>query len=119
MKHYLLTLSPVGDVSALVFATSVERPHEYLSMLADELRAQHVSGRMVFDLLMSNGPKSSRYFCSVFDGFQFGRMEPVEPDACLREVAAKFFSSHIEEFDTSLLTPAMRYALKRGIEILS
>lgn len=117
MKHYLLTFSPVKDVEALVFATSVERPNEYLSILAEELRKNSISGRMIFDLLISNGPKSSRYFCADFDGFEFGRMKPIKPDASLKAVSMKFFACHMEEFDMSLLTPAMRYALKQGIEI--
>lgn len=117
MKHYLLTMSPTNGVQALVFATSVERPSAYLSAVAAELRELHVSGRMVFDFLMANGPRSSRYFAAIFDGQDFGRLEEIEPDSRLKAVAKDFYSSHIDEFDTSLLTPAIRFALRQGIDV--
>lgn len=117
MKHFLLSKSPSERFAALVFATSVERPHTHLAALATELKRRKLRGSMLFDLLVANGPKSPRFFVVNFDGSRFESFEPVQPDPEVTVASTQFYSDHIEEFDTSLLTPAMTFALRRGVSI--
>lgn len=115
MKHFLLADSPSSSFKALVFATSIERPHTYLSTLADEFKRRDLIGNVLFDLLVANGPKSQRYFVVNFDGSRFESFEPVQPEPEIKMASSRFYSDHLDQFDTSLLTPAMRFALRRGV----
>lgn len=115
MKHFLLTDSPSDQFKAIVFATSVERPHTHLGALAIEFQRRNLRGNVLFDLLVTNGPKSQRFFAVNFDGSRFDSFEPVQPELEIKKASSQFYSNHLSEFDTSLLTPAMRFALSRGI----
>lgn len=115
MKHFLLADSPSSSFKALVFATSIERPHAYLSALAAEFKRRNLRGNVLFDLLVANGSKSQRFFAVNFDGSRFESFEPVQPEPEIKKVSSRFYSDHLDEFDTSLLTPAMRFALRRGL----
>lgn len=117
MKHFLLGKSPSDRFAALVYATSVDRPYTHLSTLATELKRRRLRGSMLFDLLVANGPKSPRFFVVNFDGSSFDSFEPMQPDSEVTVASSQFFSDHIDEFDTSLLTPAMKFALRRGVPI--
>ena len=117
MNYFLLAKSPVKEFTALVFATGTERPHSYLAALAGELRRQDVRGRVIFDLLMANGARSSRFFAVNFDGVEFDSFEPLEPMPQLTVETTRFYCEHFREFDTSLLTPAARFALRRGVAL--
>lgn len=115
MNYFLTTQSPLEGFSVLVFPTGTERPHEHLPELALEFRRQRIKGRVVFDLLMANGARSARFFAVNFDGAEFDRFVPMEPLPELRRESSRFYAEHFEEFDTALLSPAVRFALQRGI----
>lgn len=119
MKHFAVFDSPSVKFSAVVIATGINVPQDDLDEVAEELRRLHVNGHVVFDLLTANGTKSRRFFAINFDGKSFpaARFKCVEPDTSVREASAKFLCDHLSEVDLSLLTPAMRFAVSRGIAV--
>ncbi|PPT92902.1 hypothetical protein XaraCFBP7407_19205 [Xanthomonas arboricola pv. arracaciae] len=120
MRKFVIISSSSQDFSVVVMATGVALPQENLEDVADELRRRHVSGSVVFDLLASNGSRHCRFYKASFDGFAFcdrPRFSPVEPDTSIREETARYLQGHIDEFDLSLLTPAMMFAAKRGVAL--
>jgi hypothetical protein len=121
MKHYVVCPSPNKQkYAAVVIATGTSRPQEELEQVAAELREQGgPHGPVVFDLLTTNGTKTRRYFALQFDGRDFPevRFSKIEPDEALRNASASFFSSHLDEVDLSLVTPAMRFALREGLAV--
>ena len=52
-----------------------------------------------------------------FDGVEFDSFEPLEPMPQLTVETTRFYCEHFREFDTSLLTPAARFALRRGVAL--
>lgn len=102
--------------SAVVIATGPAAPQEELDQVAADLRHMHIRGRVVFDLLTSNGTQTRRFFALSFDGERFPRkrFEHVEGDAALRRASARFFAEHLDEVDLVLLTPALRHAVRVG-----
>jgi hypothetical protein len=117
-KRFLLATEPTPGHDAAVFATSHVNPLEALEDVERELADRKVKGKVVFDLLLTNGHKLNRYFVGVFDGqhFRDSKFSPVQAEyADLSRASAQFLKGHFEEVSTSLLTPAMRYAIKTGI----
>lgn len=119
MKHFAVFDSPSAKFSAVVISTGIAGPQNELDEVALELRRRHVTGHVVFDLLTANGTRSSRFYSIQFDGkcFPKARFQNVEPDKALCEASSRFLSDHISEVDLSLLTPAMRFAVSRGIAV--
>lgn len=119
MKHFAVLNSPSAKFSAVVISTGINVPHENLDEVAHELRRLHIRGPVVFDLLTANGTRTRRFFSIKFDGegFPISRFQNVEPDSAVRAASSKFLCDHLSEVDLSLLTPAMRFAVSRGIPI--
>ncbi|MEY4416211.1 MAG: hypothetical protein RIQ53_3504 [Pseudomonadota bacterium] len=120
MTHFLVTQSPTHRYAAMVFAASVERPHANLASVAKELKRRRVSGCVLFDLLIANGARSQRFFAVDFDGSRFvDAFEPVQAEPEVAAASARFLAEHADDVDTALLTPAQRFALKRGVVLAS
>ena len=123
MKNdYLLrTEVPVAlGVSAFILAANFHSPFECLSEISEELDREHVKGVVVFDMLLANGSKLNRFFMAEFDGKSFvensiqGAMNEYSK---LSSASAVFLQSSIQLVDDVLLTPAMKFAVKRGIPL--
>jgi len=121
MKHYIVCSSPDrSKYVAVVFATGTSRPQDKLEEVEADLRKQGGEiGKVLFDLLATNGTKTRRYFSLQFDGSHFApvRFHRVEPDEQVRKFSSEFFAAHLDQVDLSLLTPALRFAVKRGIAV--
>lgn len=106
------------DVEAAVFATGAVSPMEALMQVEQDLREKGVTGRVLFDLLLSHGNKANRYFLADFDGRRF-RNARFESAKCryadFSPVSARFLREHLDEVDASLLSDAMRFALRKGV----
>lgn len=117
-KRFILSTEPTAELQAAVFATCAVSPMEALEDVERELSEKNVSGKVLFDLLLANGNKANRYFVAAFDGHKFDhghfhsamhRYESLSP------VSAEVLKGHYAEVDPSLLTAAMKFALRRGI----
>lgn len=116
MKPFVIRKSPTEKFSAVVIATGVTAPQEDLDQVEASLRRMHVRGQVVFDLLTSNGTQTRRFFSMLFDGEHFPtvRFQRVEGDEPLRNSTARFFAEHLDEVDLTLLSPALRSAVRQG-----
>lgn len=117
-KRFLLETEPTPGLQAAVFATCAVSPMEALEDVERELSAKKVFGKVLFDLLLSNGHKANRYFVAEFDGRKFsqdGFNSEMHRYESLSSVSAQVLKGHFSEVDPSLLSGAMRFALKKGI----
>lgn len=120
MKSFALINSACSKFEVVIMATGAELPYRHINEICEELRQLHVQGAVVFDLLASNGSRSRRFFSTSFDGDQFPVdlcLKPVDPESDVREVAANYLQKHLSEFDLTLLTPAMKFAARKGIPL--
>jgi hypothetical protein len=117
-KHFLLETTPTPGLQAAVFATCAVSPMESLDEVERELTSRNVRGKVLFDLLLSNGHKANRYFVAEFDGLRFSRdgfnSEMHKYDA-LSPLSAQVLKGHFSEVDASLLSSALQFALRKGI----
>lgn len=105
---------------AMVLATDYRRPDEYLGGLETALPEAGVCGKIVFDLLLSNGNTWQRYFSADVD--TEGRMKEVkhirEGLEDLASLSAGIFAQHLGCLDMSLLSAAQQAAVKTGTPLL-
>ena len=119
MKTFAILESPSSDFSAIVLSIGVTAPNEDMDSVATDLRDMHVSGRVVFDFLTANGTKTRRFFYADFNGVEFTncKFNLVDPDLSVKQASARFLKSHLPEVDLTLLSPAMRFAVTKGIPL--
>ncbi|MGV0127827.1 type II toxin-antitoxin system RnlB family antitoxin [Burkholderia gladioli] len=90
-----------------------------LDLVESELRERKVRGAVLFDLLLVNGNKD-RYYLATFNGEHFSpyRMQNVngrKAEFC--RMSAAVYKETAEQVDTTILSPAMRLALLRGVPL--
>jgi hypothetical protein len=64
----LYKIEKISDRSALIFGTTYMNPISYLSDIEKTLVEAEFSGKVVFDLLLSNGYSSNRFVEAYADG---------------------------------------------------
>jgi len=120
MNRFLVSPHPAQDLEAAVFATGAASPFDALVEVEADLHEMRIKGKVVFDLLLSHGNRKNRYFIGEFDGQRF-RNTRFESAKCryddLSPVSARFLRDHVSDVDPSLLSSAMRFALKKGIPL--
>jgi hypothetical protein len=117
-KRFLLETKLTPGLQAAVFATCAVSPMEALEDVERELSDRNVCGKVLFDLLLSNGHKANRYFVAEFDGLRFsgaGFNSEMHRYDALSPVSAQVLKGHFSEVDPSLLSSAMQFALRKGI----
>lgn len=116
-QPFLVKSKGPNGLSAVVFSVGYENPLSALARVESDLRRRRVQGSVLFDLLLANGTKYNRFYVGEFDGDHFKSYEFSSADSRHGEFAnycAAVYQAAAEEVDASLLTPAMRFALKRG-----
>jgi len=119
-RTFLVSVSPAASVGAAVFATGAVSPLEALDAVEYDLREKNVRGRVLFDMLLAHGNKINRYFTADFDGRSFSstKFQSGESEyASFSPLSAEFLKGHLQEVDSSLLSKAMQFALKKGIPL--
>ncbi|WP_295751577.1 type II toxin-antitoxin system RnlB family antitoxin [Undibacterium sp.] len=117
-RRFLLETKKTLGLQAAVFATCAVSPMEALEDVERELADKKVLGKVLFDLLLSNGHKANRYFVAEFDGCKFSRNgfnSEMHRYESLSFLSAQVLKGHFSEVDPSLLSSAMQFALRKGI----
>lgn len=117
-KTFFMTTKPSVELQAAVFATGVVSPMDSLDDIERELSERNVFGQVMFDLLLANGNKANRYWIGEFDGQSFNRAainSAMNKYEIFSRVSADVLKNHFSEVNPTLLSKAMRFALKQGI----
>lgn len=123
MKSYLiepLTACADPDISACVLAADYHSPFDYLGFIGEELSRENIKGSVLFDMLLANGSKRNRYYLAYFNGASFTSLQEKAPDYYYEKfssISANILKNHIAEIDDTLLTRAMKFAVRRGIPL--
>jgi hypothetical protein len=121
MNHrFLVETKPLPGLQAAVFSTCAVSPMEALEDVERELSMRKITGKVLFDLLLSNGHKVNRYYVGEFDGKKFVHSHfdsEMHRYDTLSPVSAQVLKGHYSEVDPSLLSSAMQFALRKGIPL--
>jgi len=106
----------VSQYSVVVYSTSCDSPINHLPELEDELKEIGVKGEVLFDLLLSNGNTSDRFYKAVFNGFEF-KQETLtlikSPPAEIQKASLNFYHSHQNYLACSVLSKPVKFLVKK------
>ncbi|WP_354691790.1 type II toxin-antitoxin system RnlB family antitoxin [Phytobacter sp. RSE-02] len=93
----------------IVVATSYNNPLSCLNSIAKSLHAKKFKGKVIFDLLCSNGLESNRFMSVFFDGSNFNHTSfKVEFEGSfpseIVEIQNIYFANHRWILDNSVLS---------------
>lgn len=115
MKNYEIHKSN-NEYPYIVFSTSYINPLEEIEEIEKEMEFQF-QGKVLFDLLLSNGLTSNRFLEAEFwDGkFQYTSIKPVNNlDNLIKKESIHFYRENIELLQNSVLPNAHKFLIKQG-----
>ena len=117
-NNFILETAEICGAKAFVVATGSHSPLEHRFALEDRLKREGVCGEVLFDLLLSLGTQSRRYFVANFDGEKLGQLTTAKniPPA-YPERSALTLKKYSASLDCSLLGSALEFAVHRGYRI--
>ncbi len=100
----------------IVLSTHHVNPIEWVDELERELSKKKYSGRILLDLLLSNGYNEDRFFEIYFDGTKLNldtlsNLESVSDE--VRLFSVEYYSQHTDMIKNSVLTKPQRYLVKK------
>ncbi|ANN66487.1 type II toxin-antitoxin system RnlB family antitoxin [Bordetella bronchialis] len=118
-KGYSIQKGPSAAFPLISFSLTSERPEVFLPKVEKELKKSGFVGRVLVDTLGCNGMTARRFFVGEFDGEQLRRssfkaISHSDLDAATEQFCLKFYMSHLEDLERSVLTPVQRFRLQRA-----
>lgn len=117
-KHYKLIKSEDSQYTYISMSTDYSRPDDYFSRLELELNELNYEGQVAFDLLLSNGVKSNRYYSAYFNGERFAVStfsHMNEVTASIAALTSQFYKRNYDLVSTNkILSKPQKFLIKRG-----
>ncbi|HGF5167800.1 type II toxin-antitoxin system RnlB family antitoxin [Vibrio parahaemolyticus] len=117
-KHYKLLKLNDYKYTYVSMSTDFSRPDDYMSELEGELQAFEYKGKVVFDLLLSNGLKD-RYFSAEFDGRRFVVSTFRTMTSICSEILGMSSAFYKDNYDlvskNSILSKPQKFLVKKGM----
>lgn len=115
MKPYVLKKLNDDNIPYLVLSTNYLTPGEYLEELSEVLQRDSYVGQVLFDLLVTNGPKD-RYYKAFFNGtnFELESFKKSDVKEFVIEIANNFFKENYSLIENSTMNDFYKYLIKKG-----
>lgn len=116
MKIYEIQKINYTDYPYAIFSTSYQNPIEDIVSIEEELSAL-VKGKVIFDLLLSNGLAANRFIEAEFDGskFNYETFKPLDcVDECIVKKFTEFYSKNESLLKNGILSAAQQFLIKKG-----
>ena len=117
-KHFSLKRLRACEYKYISFSLTSERLDNYYRELEVELAQLKVKGKVLFDLISSNGLKSQRYASIYFNGAHLDLdtfKNVLKVDSEIEQLCLKFYKSHYEAIENSVLTKPQRFLFKKKL----
>jgi hypothetical protein len=108
------------EYQIIVFSKDSSTMSDYISDVANRLIERHYSGRILFDLLLSNGFED-RYYVLFFNGnsFDFKTIHKLETASYqIHNISNKYYKEHIKLLKSSILNKHQKYEFVRLLKTL-
>lgn len=119
MKSKFYQISRVDETTMLVLSTSFHSPVEQIEHIEKDLSKKNFNGKVVFDMLLTNGDIKNRFFESIFENRKINRITIKQSLEQVEQVVAAsrvFYTKHIKLVEESLiLSNATKFLVKKGI----
>ncbi|BHH83760.1 type II toxin-antitoxin system RnlB family antitoxin [Desulforhopalus sp. 52FAK] len=110
------------NLSAVIFSTNVDSPMNYLGSVEEELHKNGVKGNVLFDLLLSTGNTSERYYSAFFDGDKLVENSIKKfknPSKDILKESLLFYHQKSHFLKNSVLNKAQKYLIKNNHLLIS
>lgn len=118
MKSNFYEISRIDESTMLILSTSFHSPLEQLDNITKELVRKKFKGKIIFDMLLSNGSIKERFFESSFHNSVLEKDLLKQSNNLTDDVltaSKKFYSKNIDLIENSmLLSNAMKFVIKKG-----
>ncbi|NMO94234.1 hypothetical protein HII30_00335 [Paenibacillus lemnae] len=117
MTYEIQKIGHNSTYSFLVLSTSYFSPLDYLDEVADTLGSE-CEGKILFDLLLSNGNSSNRYIEATFNGREFDYFSfkiPSNIDLETKGISVCFYKDHKQFWESNIVSNSFKFLLKKGV----
>ena len=113
MKNF--EICSIMDDTYLVFSVNYRSPLEFIHEIEIELFSAPPCQKVIFDLLLSNGMTSNRYFEAFFDGSRLVNIKKCNSvDKKIKEASNCFYNSRPLLLDNSVLVNPQKFLARAG-----
>jgi len=108
-------------LSAVVYSIGFDSPMNHLQTIEGELYRSGIQGEIVFDLLLSNGNTTDRFYSAFFDGeklIEESIKKVLTPSSTIQKESLSFYHSKTKYLKNSVLNKAQRFLIKKNRALL-
>ena len=116
-RNYYIDKITTGDLLAVIYSLGFDSPMNHLTSIEDELHYNGIKGNVFFDLLLSNGNTTDRFYSAFFDGNKLvdsSIHKVVFPPQIIKEKSLSFYHGKQKYLKNSVLNKAQRFLIKKG-----
>lgn len=118
MKKYEIRLAVDNAGTCLIFSVDYRSPLEFINDIELELRSAPLCQKVIFDLLLSNGMTSNRYFEAFFNGQHLENIRKcVNVDNEIKEASNHFYKKYPTLLKNSVLVNQQKFLVRSGCRL--
>lgn len=118
MKSKYYRISKINDSSVLILSTCYHSPTEQLANIEKELSKKGFHGKVIFDLLLTNGNSTQRFFETYFEKNSIDRTafkNIVEQIDKVKDISKEFYTKNFDLIEQSeVLSQSTKFLIKHG-----
>jgi len=118
MNHsYCIHKITANGLLAVIYSLGYDSPMNHLCSIEGELKKYGSSGEVVFDLLLSNGNTSDRFYRAIFNGehlVESSIKKIKNPSSEIQKESLSFYHHKQEYLLNSVLNKAQRFLIKKN-----
>ncbi|MBA3026708.1 MAG: hypothetical protein FP820_09945 [Sulfurimonas sp.] len=118
MKSKFYRINKLNDSTMLILSTSYHSPTEQLNSIEKELIKKKFEGKVLFDMLLSNGNSEQRFFETSFmnNVINLNNIINISNQVDeIKEASRRFYLKHFDLVENShVLSNAAKFLLKQG-----
>lgn len=118
MKKFEISFAVGNGNTCMVFSVNYRSPLEFINEIELELRSTPLCRKVVFDLLLSNGATSNRYFEAYFNGNSLIDIKKCDNVAIeIKEASSCFYEKHPALLENSVLVSQQKFLVRSGCRL--
>lgn len=115
MKRFEIRQKLDDKGTCVIFSVNYRSPLEFIEEIEQELRSTPLCQKVVFDLLLSNGMTSNRYFEASFNGKKLENIRKCTAvDNDIKEVSHHFYQQNSSLLNNGILVNQQKFIIRNG-----
>jgi len=117
MSHsYSIHKITSNNLLAVIYSVNFDSPMNHICSIENELKEYGSTGEIFFDLLLSNGNTTDRFYSAIFDGNKIVEnsiKKITNPPQKIQKKSLLFYHDKQEYLSNSVLNKAQRFLVKK------